>query len=75
MAQVVLGDLVLRLDPFRGLGGGVVLKPTVRVGDLRSEVVVNDGFVHARLGIGLDGIAFSGLRLLVAAEKGDCAHD
>ena len=68
VAQVVLRDFVLLLDPFRGLGGGVVFEPTVRVGDLRSKVVVNDGGVHARLGISLDGIAFRLLWLLVAAH-------
>ena len=75
VAEVVLCDFVLFLDPFRGLGGGVVFEPTIRVGDLRAEVVVDDGFVHARLGISLDGIAFRLLWLLVAAEEGDCAHD
>ena len=75
MAQVVLRDFVLLLDPFSGLGAGVVFEPTVRVGDLCAEVIVNDGFVHARLGISLDGIAFRLLWLLVAAEEGDCAHN
>ena len=68
VAEVVLCDFILLLDPFRGLGGGVVFEPTVRVGDLRAEVVVNDGGVFSRLGIGLDGIAFRLLWLLVAAE-------
>ena len=73
VAQVVLCDFVLRLDPFSGLGGGVVFEPTVRVGDLCAEVVVNDGGVFSRLRVGLDGIA---LLLLVAAEKGDdTAHN
>ena len=68
VAQVVLRDLVLLLDPFGGLGGGVVFEPTVRVGDLRAEVVVNDGCVFSRLGVSLDGLAFRLLWLLVAAE-------
>lgn len=73
VAQVVLRDFVLLFDPFGGLGGGVVFEPTVRVGDLRAEIVVNDGGVFSRLGVGLDGIA---LRLLVAAEEGNnTAHD
>ena len=73
VAQVVLRDFILFLDPFRGLGGSVVFEPTVRVGDLRAEVVVNDGGVFSRLGVSLDGIA---LRLLVAAEEGDdTAHN
>lgn len=76
VAEVVLSDLVLFLDPFCGLGGGVVFKPAVRVGDLRAEVVVNDSVVHARLGVGLDCIAFRLLWLLVAAEEGDdTAHN
>ena len=68
VAQVVLCDFVLLLDPFRGLGRSVVFEPTVRVGDLRAEVVVNDGGVFSRLGVSLDGIAFRLLWLLVAAE-------
>ena len=75
VAEVVLCDFVLFLDPFRSLGGGVVFEPTVRVGDLRAEVVVNYGGVFSRLGVSLDGIAFRLLWLLVAAEKGDCAHN
>lgn len=73
VTQVVLCDFVLLFDPFGGLGGSVVFEPTVRVGDLCAEVVVNDGGVFSRLGVSLDGIA---LRLLVAAEEGDnTAHD
>jgi len=68
VAQVVLCDFILFLDPFRGLGGGVVFEPAVRVGDLRAEVIVGDGGVHARLGVSLDGIAFSRLRFRVAAH-------
>lgn len=76
VAEVVLRDLVLFLDPFCGLGGGVVFKPAVRVSDLRAKVVVDDGGVFSRLGVGLDGIAFGLLWLLVAAEEGDdTAHD
>jgi len=51
VAEVVLCDFVLLLDPFRGLGGSVVFEPTVRIGDLRAEVVVDDGGVFSRLGI------------------------
>ena len=75
VAEVVLCDFILFFDPFRDLGGGVVFEPTIRVGDLRAEVVVDNGFVHARLGISLDGVAFRLLWLLVAAEEGDCAHN
>ena len=49
VAEVVLRDFVLFLDPFGGLGGGVVFKPTVRVGDLCAEVVVNNGGVLSKI--------------------------
>src|SRR4029450_9787014 len=47
----ILGrDCVLGIDPLLDLGGVQILHPAIRVGDLRTEVVVHD-------------VAFSGLRI------------
>ena len=61
VAQVVVGDFVLRLDPLCSFDRGVVFEPTVRVGDQCAEVIVNDSGVFSCLGVGLDGIAFQWL--------------
>ena len=43
------GHFILRLDPGGSLGGSVVFQPTIWIGDLRAEVIV-DSIVFARLG-------------------------
>ena len=47
--QIGLGYFILRLYPGSGLGGSVVFQPTIWIGDLRAEVIV-DSIVFARLG-------------------------